>query len=205
MANTFIYGLFDPTTDELRYIGKANNPKSRLRQHIYDAIHFINEGTHTLNWIRKLLRSGERPNLEVLEEVSEDKWQEAERKWIRICRSFGYRLTNTVEGGIAPEVTEEIRRKISEKKRGGQHSEETKRKIGLKSIGRQANLGNRHTEETKRKISESKKGRKLSDEHISKAIEGRKGYRHSEETKARIGMSNSIAVKAYWKKRKASK
>jgi excinuclease UvrABC nuclease subunit len=30
----YIYGLQDPETKEVRYIGKANNPKVRYRQHI---------------------------------------------------------------------------------------------------------------------------------------------------------------------------
>ncbi len=195
MTTTFIYGLFDPITNKLRYVGKTNNPSNRLRQHVYAANHYTKKNTHVLNWVRKLLRNGEKPKLKVLEEVSINNWQEAEVRWIDACRNLGIDLVNTTEGGRAPVATEETRRKISESKKGRHHSEETKRKIALKSMGRQANLGNRHTQETKEKISLSKKGRKSTPEHIKNAIDGRKGYRHSEETKAKISKSNSIANK----------
>lgn len=34
MTNTtFIYGLLDPRTKELRYIGKADDPNTRLAKH----------------------------------------------------------------------------------------------------------------------------------------------------------------------------
>ena len=42
---------------------------------------------------------------------------------------------------------------------GKKHSEETKRKIGLKSKGRKPMFGKRHSEETKMKISNSLKGK----------------------------------------------
>jgi len=32
-----IYGLVDPATSELRYIGTAKNPQLRLKQHLQDA------------------------------------------------------------------------------------------------------------------------------------------------------------------------
>ena len=42
---------------------------------------------------------------------------------------------------------------------GKKHSEETKRKIGDKSKGRQANLGNKMSKESKKMISIANKGR----------------------------------------------
>lgn len=191
MDTTFIYGLFDPRTNELRYIGKSNNPKTRYNGHIYKAIHILSETNHVLNWIRKLLSQGKQPKLVVLEEVSSNEWQEAERWWIKLCRSLGYNLTNITEGGDAPEMTEESIKKMSESKKGKKHTEESKKKIGLKSIGRKNWLGKTHSEETKRKISETKKGTKLTEEHIRKVVEKLRGRSVSEETRKKIAKSNS--------------
>ena len=33
MENVFIYALSDPRDDKIRYIGKANNPESRYKNH----------------------------------------------------------------------------------------------------------------------------------------------------------------------------
>jgi hypothetical protein len=32
----YIYGLVDPRTDKIRYVGKSNNPERRLYAHIKD-------------------------------------------------------------------------------------------------------------------------------------------------------------------------
>ena len=49
---TFIYGLCDPETNEIRYIGKSNQPKKRLQDHIYSCERTV---THKNNWIKSLL------------------------------------------------------------------------------------------------------------------------------------------------------
>ena len=58
-----IYGLQDPITGELRYIGRtARTVAKRLYEHIKDSKKLI---THKDKWIQSLLRSGRRPELEV--------------------------------------------------------------------------------------------------------------------------------------------
>jgi hypothetical protein len=34
MSQIIIYGLFDPRTGELRYVGKARDPQKRLKGHL---------------------------------------------------------------------------------------------------------------------------------------------------------------------------
>jgi group I intron endonuclease len=74
--------------------------------------------------------------------------------------------------------SEETRARVVEASRkkatGVKHSYETKKKIGEKSKGRQANLGRKFTEEQKKKMSEASRGRKFSEEVKQKMSEERK-------------------------------
>ena len=63
----FIYGLIDPRTGCLRYIGKTANPKVRLADHVCPE---RRDQSHRACWIRGLTKLNLRPLLEVLEEVS---------------------------------------------------------------------------------------------------------------------------------------
>ena len=65
----------------------------------------------------------------------------------------------------------------------GQHSEETKKKIG------EGNKGKQVSEETKKKIGEGNKGKQVSEESRKKMSEAKKGQEVSEETKKKISES----------------
>lgn len=95
---TFIYGLLDPRNNELRYIGKTDNPKARLGKHIREA----KKSTvlHRHAWIRSLLNIGLLPKLVLLMQVSDYNWQYVERLLIISLRDSGYSLTNMADGGI---------------------------------------------------------------------------------------------------------
>jgi hypothetical protein len=56
-----VYHLVDPNDRAVRYIGKSRNPKSRLKQHIAEALE--NDNTEKKRWIRRLLASGQKPVL----------------------------------------------------------------------------------------------------------------------------------------------
>lgn len=81
-------------------------------------------------------------------------------------------------------------------KRGlGRHSDATKRKIGLKSIGR------KHTEEFKQQISELFKGKQLSDEHKQKLSAINMGKHYSVTTLKKLSEShlgNTSALGCKW-------
>lgn len=148
---TFIYTLSDPDTNEIRYVGKSNNPKYRLRKHIELSKQDKNK-THKENWILSLLNKNLKPIIEIIDEVSIDEWEFWEIYWIYQFKTWGFNLTNTTTGGG-----------INNGFKGKNHSEETKEKCrlaGLKSpkiklFGEQngrCKLTNNQVEEIKEKV-----------------------------------------------------
>lgn len=95
----FIYGLKCPSTEQVRYIGMTCNLKSRYSRHITES-----KGYHKNLWIAKLKRDGLKPEMVIIDEVDFCDWEEAEKKYILLFKSFGADLTNkTVGGDITPD------------------------------------------------------------------------------------------------------
>lgn len=95
----YIYGLVCPLRDSIRYVGKTNNPRIRLRQHLSDAKRHKFQH-HTARWLRVLLDAGLEPEMLVLAEVPNGQnWQTVERGIIALLRENGTALTNSTEGG----------------------------------------------------------------------------------------------------------
>jgi hypothetical protein len=142
---TFIYGLVDPRTGCVRYVGKANNTTKRYNAHFSN--YELSHHTRKVAWIKSLLALGLKPNIIVIEEVLQEFWEEAERRWIAYYRSIpGYlHLTNGTSGGEGAEKghkkSPETLQKLSLSLRGHQVSQETKNKISI------ANSGKRRTPE----------------------------------------------------------
>lgn len=78
MKNTFIYSLSCPIDNKIKYIGKANNPKSRLCEHR----RMRDNNTLKNDWIKSLLDNNLQPVLNILEEVSISDWKEREKFYI---------------------------------------------------------------------------------------------------------------------------
>lgn len=102
-----IYALIDTDTDEIRYIGKANDSSKRLATHIRDS---RRGSTPVRCWIKALQASGKTPDLVVIDEVAHEQWPASERYWIARGRSGGHRLLNLADGGDQPTPTSEQRR-----------------------------------------------------------------------------------------------
>lgn len=96
-----IYGLLDPVTGELRYIGKANNAAKRLKSHLRD---MKRRKSPLYGWLGKL---DQPPNIKILERTLD--WKEAERRLIAEYRGKGERLLNLADGGDEPFCPKEIR------------------------------------------------------------------------------------------------
>lgn len=89
-----IYGLIDPRTNQLRYVGKSKNGIKRAR-----ALH--TGCPHCYNWQRQMQRSGVMAEVEILQDGIEDRAElrDAEEHWIAYFKFVGCDLTNIRNGG----------------------------------------------------------------------------------------------------------
>lgn len=165
----------DPISDECRYVGKTKRPEQRFKEHLK-----ANGKTHRDYWIRSI-----RPELPVmieLEKVSDDGWEIAERKWIRLFKSLGEKLTNGTdggEGGRGLSHSEETKALLSNAMKGKLKSAETKAKMRMSCSMKRPEVaaknadskrGKPRSEETKEKLRIASTGKKQSDETIKKRI-----------------------------------
>lgn len=140
--NSIVYGLVDPQTKQLRYIGKSQRGISRPKQHSMPT--YLKASTHKNNWIRSLLAKELKPEIVIIQSFDDnDILSQAEIHWIAYFKAMGCPLTNQCRGGEG--FT-------------GPHTDESKRKIGL---GARRPM----SEEIKRHLSEASKGRPLSEKH----------------------------------------
>jgi len=164
-----IYGLSDPISNQIRYIGKAVDLYTRIRNHYKESrLKYV---THKNTWIKSLLNEGLRVNVIILEVLNnEELLNESEIKWIKYYREIGNDLTNGTNGGDGGKMSPESLLKMSESKRGKTHSEETKLKMSLSKKG--------HTlsDETKNKIGKKHKGKIVSEESKEKMRQSRLNY-----------------------------
>lgn len=92
---TYIYILQHPVTEDVRYVGKTNNPERRMRHHLSNQ---SKNGARIKNWIKSLKKNGLKPYMTVIDETDND-WQELEMYWISQFKSWGFNLTNITSGG----------------------------------------------------------------------------------------------------------
>lgn len=92
-----IYGLYDPETGDLIYVGKADDPDKRLMSHIRDS---RRRNTPLYRWIRERGT----PAISVIVRDSPD-WRADERRIIKESRYIGYNLLNVADGGDHPKAT----------------------------------------------------------------------------------------------------
>lgn len=106
-----IYGLADPRTDEVRYIGKAVDVGRRFKAHLREKRY---QTTPLYCWINKLRQEGLSPGIFIFETVPLSEWEQAERTWITALRECeGSRPLNVQNGGNQPTPTAAKRGTIS--------------------------------------------------------------------------------------------
>jgi hypothetical protein len=98
-----IYGLSDPNTQEIRYIGKANNPAERYKGHLRDA---SRRTTPVYHWINSLQ---DKPHLIVLASCLTSDWQSVEKQIIAQYRE-DHSLLNLADGGNQPKSNSAVNR-----------------------------------------------------------------------------------------------
>lgn len=97
MKSVFIYCLKDPNTGDVRYIGRTNNLKKRLKDHLRLS---SKKKNHLGCWLKGLASRQETPILVVLHKVTRDEsWEEEERRYISCARALRMDLVNTTDGG----------------------------------------------------------------------------------------------------------
>jgi len=197
----YIYGLIDPSTNELRYVGKSISPKTRLRKHISERnLH----DTYKDRWLCKLHDNKLKPEIIILDIVDESEWVFWEQHYISYFKCLGCRLTNATLGGDQPPST-----------KGRKHSEESKLKMSKSKIGKSIpwlNNGNPRTKKHRDNLSKSLKGRispnkgkKFSEEYkkkLSKAHKGLQsgdkhpmyGKKHNDKTKKKLSEHFSLKI-----------
>jgi len=213
--NTKIYGLIDPRTNQIRYIGKTiRSLGDRLSQHMYEKAKH-----HRAMWILGLKYIGLQPQIVLIETIPlEGNWIAAERKWIAYYKSMGYSLVNKTDGGegvIGLKHSDASRKKMSLQHLGKklptltrQRISQSLKRFSLENPGKLATrkTGIKHSEKTKaklrihinnlandpsirKKISDSKLGKPLSEKHKKAISESHKGKKLSTEHKSNIGNS----------------
>lgn len=99
MEKVFIYTLSHPLSNEIRYVGKTNDPKGRWYKHCQKISDKRRRGAYLNNWLNKLFSQGLKPALEILDEVSIEEWEFWECYWIAQLKMWGFNLVNLTNGG----------------------------------------------------------------------------------------------------------
>lgn len=123
-----IYGLIDPITLMIRYVGLSATGMRRPKSHRNQRNSSVD--TYCARWVRNLIQSGLEYEIAVLEECGcVDQLPQAERWWIAYGRASGWPLTNLTDGGeglINPSAR--TRLKISEAVRKRMATPESKQR-----------------------------------------------------------------------------
>lgn len=185
-----IYGLSDPRSGELRYIGKSVSPRERLTTHIREA----RKGSvlHSRRWVAGLLADGAKPDMFIFEHCDDTAGaNEAECFWIASMRLAGCDLTNRTFGGDGQSPgyspSQETIRKVSAKTKGMKRTEEQKER--LRKAFNTPEVRKRRREATEKLVL-------TNPEWLAKVRAGRKGKPCSEKTKSRMSSAWTAERKA---------
>ncbi len=194
----YIYGLFDPRDEALRYVGQTTKaPEERLKSHLCPSS--LRQHSYVARWLRGLANQVLRPLVLTLDRAfSQEELDRLEVGWIAKCRAEGRHLTNLSDGGDGPwgrVVSPETRAKISEAQKGRPrkpHTEEWRRtqSVWMKAYRTEHPVSKEHLQ----RLAAQKLGKPLSPETRAKIAASRQanptfhraGTRHTEEAKAKV-------------------
>lgn len=153
---TFLYALSDPNTGKMRYVGKSDNPFKRFRDHCRK---FKLHNTAASKWIGSLAAKGQRPLMDILDEVPISEWPLWEREYIRVFRAINIPLLNLTDGGEGGNLSPECRERGVAKLRGRKLTPEHIKAATAHHLGRV------RPEKTRQAISKALTGRVFSKKH----------------------------------------
>ena len=175
---TYIYSLSHPITNEVRYIGKANNIKNRYKSHLQDK-----SKTKKNNWIRSLKSQGLLPVVEEVDCINLIDWAFWEQHYISLFKSWGFKLTNGNNGGEGSsgwKASKETKENMRNAQLGKKHTPEAKEKQRNKQLGVSPSI------ETREKLRQINLGKKQPLSAIAKTVAANTGRKRKEGTGARI-------------------
>jgi hypothetical protein len=178
----YIYGLTEPGSDLIRYVGYAKNLNGRFRSHLTEAAK--KGGTHKRHWLRKLLDAGQLPGIVKIEETTKGLCQERERYWIKNLKLTNDLVNSTAGGDGIIDPPPYVLAKMLEA---------SLRYNGSRT--KQPAQGLIHTEETRKQISERLRSSETWHKNHAKAMEQKRGVPKSPEHRAKIGAGNSGKVR----------
>lgn len=97
-----VYGLLDPNTLDLRYVGRSSSGLVRPKKHIWNMTENKTRYSHLriYRWIEILRRDDAKPTIIVLSECStQEQLALEEIRWIALAKQFDHNLTNLSDGG----------------------------------------------------------------------------------------------------------
>lgn len=186
MDTTFIYVLCEPDTEEIRYVGKSDDPIKRFWQHLSDYTK-----SYRASWIKSLKAKNKQPKLKIIDEVPIEYWQQWEVAYIQFFTESGCMLVNGTLGGDGTIATPEVRQKISKALTGKKRSDETKAKCAEGSRGNRNKRGKKVSPEGCKRISQGHLGILRTPEAIEKSAAFHRGRKRSAETCLKLSKANS--------------
>jgi len=99
-----IYVLKDPFTLDIKYVGKTvHHINKRYAQHKHNFKRKTGRLNKLNSWIKNLYKKGVVPIIEVIDEVDNSIWIQAEQGYIRLFKAIGCNLKNATMGGEGAE------------------------------------------------------------------------------------------------------
>lgn len=163
----YIYTLTDPNTNEIKYIGKTNNIKNRLKRHLLPS-NLKNKWTAKTKWLIHLKQNNQKPIIEILDIDIKYNINDLEIYWISQFRTWGFNLTNETNGGDGFDWTGKKHKKKSINKMKMNHP--------LRKVVIQYDIKTNNFICKFNSLHEASEKTKLCRNHISRCCKGQKGF-----------------------------
>lgn len=169
---SFIFCLIDPRDETIFYVGQTSTGPREPEKYVRRG--YGGTKRNVCRYTRRLEKLGLQASWEILEEVSIEMLDDAERFWISNFRAAGVALTNIADGGAGNRGfrhTPEAKEKISTALVGRPISDETHRRLSAGQVGNQKAKGLKRTPETLEKMRLAMLGKNVGKKHTPEAIE----------------------------------